>query len=246
MGRALSVPVSPCITPDSSIACLSCQVCETKKICSKFRLLDEAWWGHAGRLESGSQTLMLPKASAVITSPRDDVLQFSQTWHLHRSMARGNGENFNAADVTASAAGPTKNLLGSALIYTSAQMAALLKPQSWSLQTLPYSPRVDVSGARWRNVQRKSFVHDKLFLATGHDCFKEVLVELRQEKLWKRGQSAEGFCVKEEPGDLPKTSEEAQPQLVRVLEKHNYRKRKRCLEYATQGDTCWAALQGNK
>lgn len=76
----MSMPVSLCITPDSSIACLSCQARKTKKICSKFQLLDEAWWGHAGGPESDSQTLMLPKASIVITPPQDDVLQFSQIW----------------------------------------------------------------------------------------------------------------------------------------------------------------------
>lgn len=88
-------------------------------------------------------------------------------------------------------------------------MAALLKPQSRSLQTLPYSPRVDASGARRRNAQRKSFMRDKLLPATSNDSFKEVLIELWQEKRWKWRQSAEGFCVKQEPGDLPQTSEDA-------------------------------------
>lgn len=41
VGRVLSVPVSLCITLDSSIACLSRQASKTKETCSKFPLLDE-------------------------------------------------------------------------------------------------------------------------------------------------------------------------------------------------------------
>lgn len=40
VGCVLSVPVSLCITPDSSIACLSRQESKKKKTCSKFPLLD--------------------------------------------------------------------------------------------------------------------------------------------------------------------------------------------------------------
>lgn len=133
-----------------------------------------------GGLESDSQTLMPP---LLLHHPEMMFYSLARL-DLHRSigdstLARGNGEDFNTTNVTASAAGPTKSLLWPALIYTSAQMAALLKPQNSSLQTLPYSPRVDVSGTRWRNVQRKSFMHDKLFLATSRNCFKEVWIELR-------------------------------------------------------------------
>lgn len=88
-------------------------------------------------------------------------------------------------------------------------MAALLKPQRRHLQTLSYSPRVDVSGTRWRNMRRKSFMHDKISPASSHDCFKEVWIEFWKEKLWTWRQSAGGFCVTKETGDLPKTSEDA-------------------------------------
>lgn len=54
----------------------------------------------------------------------------------------------------------------------------LLKAQSWSLLTLLYSPSVHVSGARWRNMLRKSFMHDKRFPATNRDCCKKVLTQL--------------------------------------------------------------------
>lgn len=84
VGCMLSVPVSLCITPDSSIACLSRQASKTKETCSKLLLLDGVWWGH-GAEETDSMALIQQQpfrqwASLLAVSLWDDVLRFSESW----------------------------------------------------------------------------------------------------------------------------------------------------------------------
>lgn len=116
VGCVLSVPVSLCITPDSS-GCLSHQVSKKKKTCSKFPLLDEVWGGHGG---GRRQTTWLRYSRGINSSHSDSgsrqlkqiiscitlrwcfycLVRVDLLWSMRDlSLASRNTVNFNNTDV---------------------------------------------------------------------------------------------------------------------------------------------------